>query len=157
MLGYHPQVIMAGRRINDGMGKFVAEQTIKQMIASGRSIKGAKVIILGLTFKENCADLRNSKVIDIIHELQSYDIQVFVTDPLADEGEAMNEYLVNLHTFDDLPLADAMIAAVSHDEFHSIPICHLLSKLVKGGNFIDVKAKFNKMAIEANGATVWRL
>jgi UDP-N-acetyl-D-galactosamine dehydrogenase len=84
MLGYHPQVILAGRRINDGMGKFIAEQTIKHMIAAGSYIKGAKVNVLGLTFKENCGDLRNSKVIDIINELQSYGVEVFVTDPQAD-------------------------------------------------------------------------
>jgi UDP-N-acetyl-D-glucosamine/UDP-N-acetyl-D-galactosamine dehydrogenase len=84
MLGYHPQVILAGRRINDGMGKVIAEQTVKQMIAAGCYIKGAKVNILGLTFKENCADLRNSKVVDIIHELRSYGVEVFVHDPEAD-------------------------------------------------------------------------
>ena len=84
MLGYHPQVILAGRRINDGMGKYVAEQTIKQMIAAGSYVKGAKVIVLGLTFKENCADLRNSKVIDVIRELQSFGVEVFVHDPEAD-------------------------------------------------------------------------
>ena len=81
MLGYHPQVILAGRRINDGMGKYIAEQTIKQMIASGSYVKGAKVNVLGLTFKENCADLRNSKVVDIIHELKSFGAEVFVHDP----------------------------------------------------------------------------
>jgi UDP-N-acetyl-D-galactosamine dehydrogenase len=84
MLGYHPQVILAGRRINDGMGKFIAEQTIKHMIAAGSYIKGAKVNVLGLTFKENCGDLRNSKVVDIIRELQSYGVEVHVTDPTAD-------------------------------------------------------------------------
>jgi UDP-N-acetyl-D-galactosamine dehydrogenase len=92
MLGYHPQVILAGRRINDGMGKFIAEQTIKHMIASGSYIKGARVNVLGLTFKENCGDLRNSKVIDIINELQSYGVEVFVTDPQAEAEEAMHEY-----------------------------------------------------------------
>ena len=87
-LGYHPQVILAGRRINDGMGKFIAEQTIKQMIAAGSAIKGAKVIVLGLTFKEDCADLRNSKVVDIIGELKSYGVEVFVHDPQAEAAEA---------------------------------------------------------------------
>jgi UDP-N-acetyl-D-galactosamine dehydrogenase len=157
MLGYHPQVIMAGRRINDGMGKFVAEQTIKQMIACGCNIKGAKVNILGLTFKENCADLRNSKVIDIILELQSYGVEVFVSDPFADADEAVKEYRVQLHAFEDLPRADAIVAAVAHDELHAMPVAQLLSKLVEGGTFIDVKAKFNKLAIEASGARVWRL
>ena len=113
MLGYHPQVILAGRRINDGMGKFIAEQTIKQMIATGSSIKGARVNVLGLTFKENCGDLRNSKVIDIIHELQSYGVEVHVTDPQADVEEALHEYGVKLQRFDDLPQADAIVAAVA--------------------------------------------
>src|SRR5580765_2143470 len=89
MLGYHPQVILAGRRINDGMGKYIAEQTIKQMIASGSYVKGARVNVLGLTFKENCADLRNSKVVDIIHELKSFGAEVFVHDPQADPHDAM--------------------------------------------------------------------
>lgn len=156
-LGYHPQVILAGRRINDGMGKFVAEQTIKQMIACGCGIKGAKVNVLGLTFKENCADLRNSKVIDIIHELQSYGVEVFVTDPAAEADEAMSEYGVQLHAFEDLPRADAIVAAVAHDEFHAMACDRLLSKLVEGGAFIDVKAKFDKLAIKGNGVRVWRL
>jgi len=157
MLGYHPQVIMAGRRINDGMGKFVAEQTIKQMIACGRNIKGAKVSVLGITFKENCADSRNSKVIDIIQELQSYGVEVFVSDPFADIEEVINDYGVKLHAFEDLPLSDAIVAAVAHDFFHLMPLTQLLSKLVDGGNFIDVKAKFNRKAIEDRGIKVWRL
>ncbi|KZS01104.1 UDP-glucose 6-dehydrogenase-like protein, partial [Daphnia magna] len=108
MLGYHPQVILAGRRINDGMGKFIAEQTIKQMIAAGSPIKGAKVNVLGLTFKEDCADLRNSKVIDIIRELQSYGVEVSVTDPDADPEEAVHEYGVRPVTWAELPRADAI-------------------------------------------------
>ena len=102
MLGYHPQVILAGRRINDGMGKFIAEQTIKQMIASGSYVKGARVNVLGLTFKENCADLRNSKVVDIIHELKSFGVEVFVHDPQARpaRGDA-RIYGVELCTWDD--------------------------------------------------------
>ena len=91
LLGYQPQVITAGRRINDGMGKFIAEQTIKQMIAAGSTIKGAKVNVLGLTFKENCGDLRNSKVVDIINELKTYGVEIFVTDPQAEADEAMHE------------------------------------------------------------------
>src|ERR1035437_588372 len=114
MLGYHPQVILAGRRINDGMGKFIAEQTVKQMIAAGSYVKGAKVNVLGLTFKENCADLRNSKVADVINELKSYGVEVFVHDPYADPEEALAEYGVNLLAWADLPSADAIVAAVSH-------------------------------------------
>src|SRR3954465_13311670 len=116
MLGYHPQVITAGRRINDGMGKYIAEQTIKQMIASGSYVKGARVNVLGLTFKENCADLRNSKVIDIIHELKSFGAEVFVHDPQADPHDAMADLGVELCAWDALPRADAMVAAVAHGE-----------------------------------------
>ncbi len=157
MLGYHPQVILSGRRINDGMAKFVAEQTIKHMIASGSFIKGSRVNVLGLTFKENCGDLRNSKVIDIIHELQSYGVEVFVTDPQAEAEEALHEYNVKLLLWDDLPRADAVVAAVSHDEFLSMGPAELAQKLVKGGAFIDVKAAFDESALTAAGYRVWRL
>jgi len=157
MLGYHPQVILAGRRINDGMGKFIAEQTIKHMIASGSYIKGAKVNVLGLTFKENCGDLRNSKVIDIIHELESYGVDVFVTDAQADPEEAMHEYGVRLLPFEDLPRADAIVAAVSHREYAALSVDDLGRKLVKGGAFIDVKAAFDAQALTGAGYRLWRL
>jgi UDP-N-acetyl-D-galactosamine dehydrogenase len=157
MLGYHPQVILAGRRINDGMGKFIAEQTIKQMIAAGSSIRGAKVNVLGLTFKENCGDLRNSKVIDIIRELESYGVEVHVTDPTADPEEAMHEYGVRLMGFDDLPRADAIVAAVAHREYAALPVADFSRKLVEGGSFIDVKAAFDRVGLQAAGLCVWRL
>jgi UDP-N-acetyl-D-galactosamine dehydrogenase len=157
MLGYHPQVILAGRRINDGMGKYIAEQTIKQMIASDSYIKGARVIVLGLTFKENCADLRNSKVVDIIGELQSYGAEVFVHDPQADPEEAMGEYGVRLVGWDDLPRADAIVAAVAHTEYAALTIEDFGKKLVKGGCFIDVKAAFDPQLFLASGYRVWRL
>ena len=157
MLGYHPQVILAGRRINDGMGKFVAEQTIKHMIASGSAIKGARVNVLGLTFKENCGDLRNSKVIDIIHELQSYGIEVIVTDPQAEAEEAEHEYGVKLHSWSDLPKADAIVAAVAHNEYLTLKPSDVADKLVAGGPFMDVKALFDAKALQAAGFTVWRL
>jgi UDP-N-acetyl-D-glucosamine/UDP-N-acetyl-D-galactosamine dehydrogenase len=157
MLGYHPQVILAGRRINDGMGKYIAEQTVKQMIASGSYIKGARVNVLGLTFKENCADLRNSKVIDIIHELRSYGAEVFVHDPEADPEEAMHEYGVRLMRWDDLPRADAIVAAVAHKQYRELSTEDLCRKLVKSGCFIDVKSGFDEPALEAAGLKVWRL
>ncbi len=157
MLGYHPQVILAGRRINDGMGKFIAEQTIKQMIASGSSIKGAKVNVLGLTFKENCGDLRNSKVIDIIRELKSYGVDVHVTDPQAESAEAEHEYGVPLVPWDSLPQADAVVAAVAHREYAALGLVALTSKLRSGGAFIDVKAAFDAQALTAAGFRVWRL
>ncbi len=157
MLGYHPQVILAGRRINDSMGKFIAEQTIKQMIAGGSPIKGAKVNVLGLTFKENCGDLRNSKVIDIIRELQSYGVEVFVTDAQAEAEEALHEYGVALRPFADLPQADAVVAAVAHREYAALSPADLAARLVRGGAFIDVKAAFDAAALEAQGFRVWRL
>lgn len=157
MIGYHPQVILAGRRINDSMGKFIAEQTIKHMIAAGSYIKGAKVNVLGLTFKENCGDLRNSKVIDIIHELQTYGVDVFVTDPQAAADEAEHEYGVKLMHWDELPRADAIVAAVAHREYAELSVEDFGKKLVKGGAFIDVKAAFKRETIEAGGYKVWRL
>ncbi|MBK6295870.1 MAG: nucleotide sugar dehydrogenase [Rhodoferax sp.] len=157
MLGYNPQVILAGRRINDGMGKFIAEQTIKNMIAAGSYIKGAKVNVLGLTFKENCGDLRNSKVIDIINELKSYGVEVFVTDPQAKSDEAVHEYGVPLLPWDELPRADAIVAAVAHKEFASLSMEDFGMKLVKGGAFIDVKAAFDAKTIRAAGYRLWRL
>jgi len=157
MLGYHPQVILAGRRINDGMGKYIAEQTIKQMIASGSYVKGARVNVLGLTFKENCADLRNSKVIDIIHELKSFGAEVFVHDPQADPHDAMADLGVELCAWDALPRADAMVAAVAHREYREFSTEDICRKLVRGGCFVDVKSAYDASALEAAGVHVWRL
>lgn len=157
MLGYHPQVITAGRRINDGMGKFVAEQTIKQMIAAGSPVKGAKVNLLGLTFKENCGDLRNSKVIDIINELRTFGVRIFVSDPQANPEEAMREYGISLCAWNDLPCADAVIAAVSHTEFLELVSTGLRDKLVPGGTFVDVKSYYDRRLLESSGFRVWRL
>jgi UDP-N-acetyl-D-galactosamine dehydrogenase len=157
MLGYHPQVILAGRRINDGMGKYIAEQTIKQMIASGSYIKGAKVNVLGLTFKEDCADLRNSKVVDIIRELGDYGVEVFVHDPEGDPEEALHEYGVVLRRWEDLPRADAIVAAVAHKQYRQLGLEEIGRKVVKNGCFIDVKAGFDATALQGAGLTVWRL
>ncbi|MFC5460188.1 nucleotide sugar dehydrogenase [Massilia niabensis] len=157
MVGYHPQVILAGRRINDGMAKFVAEKTVKSMISSGFNVKGAKVNVIGLTFKENCPDLRNSKVADIVHELQSYGVDVHVFDPLADAGEAEHEYGIKLESWDSLPKADAMIAAVPHKEVVGMSLSDIQSKLNDGGCFIDVKSQFDEVALREAGYCVWRL
>jgi len=156
-LGYHPQVILAGRRINDGMGKFIAEQTVKQMIAAGSAIKGARVTVLGLTFKEDCADLRNSKVVDIINELQSYGVEVFVHDPQADGDEAQHEYGVLLTAWDDLPRADAIVAAVAHREYRALGVSRIIERLASNACFIDVKAAFPQAELESHGLRVWRL
>jgi UDP-N-acetyl-D-galactosamine dehydrogenase len=157
MVGYHPQVILAGRRINDGMAKFVAEKTVKSMISSGFQVKGAKVNVIGLTFKENCPDLRNSKVADIVHELQSYGVDVHVYDPMADAGEAEHEYGIKLESWDSLPKADALIAAVPHKEVLAMSLTDFQSKLNDGGCFIDVKSQFDQNAIREAGYCVWRL
>jgi len=157
MIGYHPQVILAGRRINDGMGKFVAEQTVKHLIQAGFSVKGAHVNVLGLTFKEDCPDLRNSRVIDIIRELESYGVTVHVHDPLADPGEAVHEYGVALEAWDELPRANAIVAAVAHREFKARPIEDYLAKLTAGGLLADVKGQHDAEALRGRGIQVWRL
>jgi UDP-N-acetyl-D-galactosamine dehydrogenase len=156
-LGYHPQVILAGRRINDGMGKFIAEQTVKHIIKGGGQVRRARVNVLGLTFKENCADIRNTKVIDIVHELESYGVEVFLHDPVAEPTEAKHEYGLTLTPWEELPQADAIILAVAHNEYAQTDLKRMLSKVIQGGSFIDVKAKFDRAALEAEGLRVWRL
>ena len=157
MIGYHPQVILAGRRINDGMAKFVAEKTVKSMIAAGFHVKGSKVNVIGLTFKENCPDLRNSKVADIVYELKSYGVEVHVYDPVAAADEAQHEYGIELLSWENLPRADAVIAAVAHKELLARPLSDIQSKLNEGGCFIDVKSQFDQQAISDAGFSVWRL
>ncbi|OGR69930.1 MAG: GDP-mannose dehydrogenase [Elusimicrobia bacterium GWD2_63_28] len=156
-VGYIPQVILAGRRINDSMGKFIAQRTVKEMIKAGHSIKGSTVTVLGLTFKENCPDLRNSKVIDIIRELQDYGIIVQVTDPEADPKEAMHEYGVTLTPFKKLKPATAVILAVAHKAYLNLHPCELQRLMRKSPVFVDVKAAFDLNDLEKVGMTVWRL
>jgi len=157
MLGYHPDVILAGRRINDGMAKFVAEKTVKEMVRAGFKLKGCRVNVLGLTFKENCPDLRNSKVADLIRELQSYGLQVHVHDPVADADEALHEYGVQLEAWDDLPCAEALISAVAHRELAARPLRQMLDKIAANGCFIDLKSQFDAEALRGSGLNVWRL
>ncbi len=157
MLGYHPDVILAGRRINDGMGKFIAEQTIKKMIEAGTHIKGTAVCVLGLTFKENCPDLRNSRVIDVINELQSYGVNVSVHDPVAAKAEALREYGIKLLDWDEIPACDAMVVAVAHKRFIDMGVGVFADKMVDHGCFIDVKSCFDESALRAKGLSVWRL
>ncbi len=157
MLGYHPQVILAGRRINDGMGHYLAEQTVKAMIQAGFAVRGSHINVLGLTFKENCPDLRNSKVIDIIRELQSYGVTVHVHDPVAAGREAEHEYGVRLESWEELPRAQAIVAAVAHKQFAAMEPAQLDAKLVPGGVFTDVKCFFDAAALRQRGYVVWRL
>lgn len=157
MIGYHPEVILAGRRINDGMGKLIAEQTVKHMIRNGAAVKGSSVIVMGLTFKENCPDLRNSRVVDVIRELESYGVCVHVHDPVADAGEAYREYGVELKGWDALPKSEAIVAAVAHDAFKLRASSDFLSLLVLNGVLIDVKCQFDPAAIRSAGVSLWRL
>ncbi|MBL8413612.1 MAG: nucleotide sugar dehydrogenase [Propionivibrio sp.] len=157
MLGYHPEVILAGRRINDGMGKYIAEQTVKNLVRNGWQVKDAPIIVLGLTFKEDCPDLRNSRVIDVIRELQSYGARVIVHEPVADADEALHEYGVELTAWDDLPVAAAIVGAVAHKEFKNRPLTDYVGKLQKGGVLTDVKSMFDETQLLAQGVTVWRL
>jgi UDP-N-acetyl-D-galactosamine dehydrogenase len=157
MVGYHPQVILAGRRINDGMGKFIAEQTVKHMIRNGSRVKGAPINVLGLTFKEDCPDIRNTRVIDVIHELKSYGMDVHVHDPVSNNEEARHEYGLELEPWDALPRADAIVVAVAHRQFIAMPPAKYYAKVVERGCFIDVKGRFDMRALQETGLTVWRL
>ncbi|MGQ5523144.1 nucleotide sugar dehydrogenase [Chitinimonas sp. PSY-7] len=157
MLGYHPEVITAGRRINDGMGKFIAEQTIKNLVRNGWQVKDAPIVVLGLTFKEDCPDLRNSRVIDVIRELQSYGANVLVHDPVADAGEAIHEYGVELTPWNQLPPAAALVVAVAHKEYKQRPLSDYVGKLQAKGVLADVKSLFDAQQLGTQGVTVWRL
>ena len=157
LAGYHPEVILAGRRINDNMGPYVARKTIQQMIHQGRNILGAKVNILGLTFKENCKDIRNTKVIDVIRELKEFGCDVHVHDPEADFDETLHEYGIRLESWEQLPAADATILAVAHRAFTELTPAQIMEKTVKRGCFIQVKPVFEPATFTREGVRVWRL
>jgi len=156
-IGYIPQVILAGRRINDGMGKFIAQHTIKEMIHAGHCICGSTVTVLGLTFKENCPDLRNSKVVNIIHELEEYGINVQVHDVLADPAESFREYGICLFKLEDLKPAAAIVSAVAHNFYLQWSASELLSLLGDKPVLIDVKGIFDSIALQDAGIRVWKL
>ena len=157
LMGYHPEVILAGRRINDSMGSHIARKTVQQMIHAGRNIKGAKVNVLGLTFKEDVPDIRNSKVIDIIRELHEFGVETFVHDPQASPEDALHEYGVRLTDWDSLPAADALILAVAHRRYLEAPTEALLRKVVRAGCLIDIKSVLDAAAFRKEGLRVWRL
>jgi UDP-N-acetyl-D-glucosamine/UDP-N-acetyl-D-galactosamine dehydrogenase len=136
------------------MGPHIARKAVQQMIHAGRNIKGARVNVLGLTFKENVPDIRNSKVIDIVRELHEYGVETYVHDPLVAPDDALHEYGVRLADWDSLPAADAIILAVAHSQLLSR---ELKSKVVKGGCVIDVKAVLDAEALRRDGLHVWRL
>ena len=156
-LGYHPQVILAGRRINDGMGTYIAQQVVKHMVAQGKQIGGAKVNVLGLTFKEDCRDVRNSKVADLIYELKSYGIDVSIHDPLAEPSEVEHEYGFNLVSWEQLPAADALVLAVAHKQFLELSTDDLLKKMTRPACMVDVKSRMNLDELRQAGVAVWRL
>lgn len=161
-LGYHSQIILAGRKINDGMGEFVADAVIKKLILADKVVKKAKVVILGITFKENCPDTRNSKVIDIIKRLKEYGNEPIVYDPLADKNDVKEEYGIELVDMKDIKDVDCLVFAVAHDEFKQMSLEKIDTLF---GNFdnnnekiiIDVKSIFDKKAIEERGYSYWRL
>jgi UDP-N-acetyl-D-galactosamine dehydrogenase len=157
LAGYHPEVILAGRRINDGMGAYIARKTVQQMIQAGRNIRGARVNILGLTFKENCADIRNSKVVDIIRELADFGVETFVHDPCADPEAVWHEYQIRLRSWDSLPIADATILAVAHASLIERKHTAFLQKIMPDGCLIDIKAALDPQPFRRAGVQVWRL
>jgi UDP-N-acetyl-D-galactosamine dehydrogenase len=157
LMGYHPEVILAGRRINDNMGPYVARKTVQQMIMQGRNILGARVNVLGLTFKENCKDIRNSKVIDVIRELKEFGCEVHVHDPEADADETLHEYGLKLESWDELPAADATILAVAHASFLQLTHEQILQKTVKRGVISLVKPVIDPAPFQREGVRVWRL
>jgi UDP-N-acetyl-D-galactosamine dehydrogenase len=157
-LGINPQVIMAARRINDGMGKYIAEQTVKGLIKAGKAVQDSKVLILGLTFKENVPDLRNSRVVDIINELREYDVTVFVHDPRADGEEAREEMGLAITDLQDLPQADAIVLAVAHREYAELRDDELRALCAPSqAVFIDVKNLRDRRALEFLGFSYWCL
>lgn len=158
-LGYHSQLILAGRKINDDMGKYVANNIIKQMIIADQPIKGARVAILGITFKENCPDVRNTKVIDIINELKEYGIDVLVHDPVASKEEVLEEYRINLVDKTDLKDLNCIVLAVAHNEFKENYSLDFLDQLYSKGKkvLIDVKGIIDKKECKARGYVYWRL
>jgi UDP-N-acetyl-D-glucosamine/UDP-N-acetyl-D-galactosamine dehydrogenase len=156
-LGHHPQVILAGRQTNDSMGKFVAEQTVKKLLQSGRPVDSARVVVLGLAFKEDCPDIRNSKVADIVAELRDYQCEVLVHDPLAESEEAKSEYGLTLSNWADLPPADALVLAVPHREYLALGLDDLTALLAPEGIIIDVKSRLDRQGLESAGVPYWRL
>ena len=158
MLGYHSQIILAGRRINDDMGKYVAENVVKNLIAADKAVKNAKVAILGFTFKENCPDTRNTKIIDIVNELKEYGITPVIADPEADAAEAKHLYGIEFVDMSSVKDMDAVILAVAHDEFKSLSMEDIAKLFGEGQKvLLDIKGLLNRKEYEAAGYSYWRL
>jgi len=157
-LGYNPEVILAGRRINDRMGSYLAQQTVREMLKADRLRAGATVLVMGLTFKENCADIRNSKVIDIVHELQEHGLKVVIWDPVADAHEAHEEYGVTMvPDWQTVPRVDAVVVAVAHARIKALTPAELVTAFGVGTPVIDIKSVFDRAAFAAAGLPLWRL
>jgi len=163
-IGYHSQIILSGRKINDNMGKYTAEQTVKKMINANKQIKGSKVAIFGITFKENCPDVRNTKVVDVINELEEYGVEVEIIDPVADQEELKTVYDLETTAKDKINAADALIFAVAHNQFDNLELAELKDLYYQDGNtdndgyvLMDVKGIFDKEKAEAENYIYWRL
>ncbi len=159
-LGYHSQIILSGRRINDDMGKYVAESLVKNLIRADIPVRGARVAILGFTFKENCPDTRNTKVIDIVRELREYGIEPMIADPVADCAEAEREYGIVFTESAKIRNADAVILAVSHAEYTALTMKEIEAFYAKGEKakvLVDIKGILDKEAYEQAGYLYWRL
>lgn len=157
LLGYNPEVILAGRRINDNMGKFIAEQTVKVMLKTDCQIKNSRVLIMGLTFKENCSDLRNSKVIDIYRELKTYGVKPVVWDPMVSKDDALHEYGIEIVDFESIGKVNAIVSAVAHTKILETPIAKFREFCSQRTPFIDVKSSYSRELLNENGFEVWRL
>lgn len=160
-LGYHSQIVAAGRKVNDGMGSFIADTAIKKLIKAGKNVRDSRVVILGITFKENCPDTRNSKVADIYWELRDYGIDPMVVDPIADKEETLNEYGIFLKELDEIQDADCLIFAVAHDMFKGLGETELNQYFMNGSNeekvLIDVKGILDRDALKNAGYVYWCL
>ncbi|MBQ3592906.1 MAG: nucleotide sugar dehydrogenase, partial [Clostridia bacterium] len=160
-IGYHSQIILAGRRINDDMGKYVAENVVKNLIQADISIKNAKVAILGFTFKENCPDTRNTKIMDIVRELNEYGINPVIADPQADPAEAKSHYGIDFDDISDITGCDAVVLAVGHDEFTNLTQADFDRMFASDDNskrvLLDIKGILDRKAYEKAGYNYWRL
>ncbi len=157
LLGHHPEVILSGRRINDGMGQYIAQQGIKRLIIDGVDVKSSKVAVMGLTFKEDCPDLRNSKVIDIISELKSFGIEPLVHDPMADAQEALEEYGVTLVEKEQLNNLDLIFIAVAHNDYRQLTVNDFSNLLNSNGHIYDIKGVLDRNAFASSDIELWRL
>jgi UDP-N-acetyl-D-galactosamine dehydrogenase len=157
-LGYHPEMILAGRRINDGMGKYIAEKTVKLLIKQGKAVKGAKVAVLGITFKENVPDLRNTRVVDIVRELEDYGVEVLVHDPLADAQEALQYYGLEIVPMEALAGVDAVVVSVLHTAYLRLGLDGV-AKLCTNGSpiVVDVKGAFDPQQAKSEHITCYQL